>query len=159
MKEYVGQIIRADRGNVGGAIYFYPDHLKFTPRHYRYGSLGFEIPYASIVSYDVVPTHKKRVNIHTANETVFFELYHIDLCLMLLDQAIKEAQGADAPALAKPKAAPAAPAASPAAPAAAKPAEKEDDLDALARLAALYSAGALTEEEFAAMKAKIINGK
>ena len=145
MREYVGQRIRADRGNVGGMLYFYADRLVWTPRHYRYNSLGFEVQYSDIVTYEVMQTHKKRLDIVTKDDTYFVELYHIDLAMMWIDAAVKDAKG-ESPKVVEAQAV--------------EPTEKkEDDLDALARLAALHKSGALTDDEFKAMKAKIINGK
>jgi Short C-terminal domain len=55
-------------------------------------------------------------------------------------------------------AAPAAPAAAPAAPAAAAPAAGDDMVAQLQKLADLKAAGVLSDEEFAAAKAKVLAG-
>ncbi len=142
MREYVGQMMRADRGNVAGGLYFYGDRLVWNPRHYQFNGMRFELPYGEIEAYDIVPTKKKHVNIHMKNgDTYFVDIYHLDLFMMMLDQAMRESKN-------------------PRALAAAKKADDdngEDDLEALARLAALHQSGALSDEEFEKMKAKIIN--
>lgn len=154
MKEYVGKKMIADRDNEGGGVYFKEDSLEWRPRKYQYQGKAFTVSYADIVSYDVVATHKKRINLHTESEVYYVDMYRVDTFLFWLDKALAEAK--------KPAEAPAIPAP---APEALPPAEevtpepKADPIEALTKLAALHEAGALTDDEFAAMKAKIIHGE
>lgn len=147
MREYVGQFIKADRGNVAGILYFYSESLVWKPRAYRYNAMSFDIPYRDIKNYEVMESKKKHVTIDTESETYAIDIYHIDLFMMNLDMALRDVRNAsgkkEAPAL----------------PSSSARMEGEDDLSALARLAALHDSGALTDEEFTAMKAKIISGK
>ena len=142
MREYVGQILKCDRGNVAGILYFYGENLVWKPRHYRYNAMSFEIPYGDIIKYEVMESKKKHVTIMTKSGDYGIDIYHIDLFMMNLDLAMREFSGEGG---------------APKAPAIKAP-EEEDDLDALTRLAELHRSGALTDAEFAAMKAKIIHG-
>ena len=137
MKEYVGQKMIADHDNYGGGVYFYEDRLEWMPRNYRFKERSFSIPYGEIDKVNVVETFKKRINIFTKDGKIHsIDLYRVDTFLMLLDKARAEYNVVEAPVV--------------------SPTPESSDLDELARLGELHANGVLTDEEFAAMKAKII---
>ncbi len=151
MREYVGRKMIADHADIGGGIYFYEESFAWKPRHYRFNSQAFEIRYADIEDVNVVETRKKRINIKANGQIYFVDLYKVDHFLFFLDQAIKEAkQGVTSkPILTSLTKEPKEEA----------PAPKKEDGDITEKIlevAKLRDEGLITEEEFQAIKARLI---
>ena len=142
MNEYVGKKMIADHQNIGGGVYFYEDYLEWLPRNYRFKDESFKVYYKDITSVQVLETFKKRIIMLTDKGDFFIDLYRVDTFLYLLDMARKGAGN---------------PSSDPVIEVPAEPINPEPKgLDELERLAKLHESGALTDEEYAAAKQKIL---
>ena len=116
-----------------GGVYFYDDYFEWINR--STGS-GFRIKYENIRDIDVVFSNKKKVIILlNSGEKRNLYLYKHDVLVRLLNEAIERVKN--------------------------KPvneaiSNEEDDITKLERLAKLHDSGALTDEEFAKAKQKIL---
>lgn len=128
---YEKMVCDSDYGD--GGVYFYDEYLEWINRN---SGTGFKIYYKDIKDINVILTQKKKVVILLNNgETKNLYLYKHDVLTKLINDAIERVNGKKE-----------------------EPVEesKEDDLSKLERLARLHESGALTDEEFAKAKAKIL---
>lgn len=131
---YEKMVCDSDYGD--GGVYFYDDYFEWINR--STGS-GFRIKYENIRDIDVVFSNKKKVIILlNSGEKRNLYLYKHDVLVRLLNEAIERVKN--------------------------KPvneaiSNEEDDITKLERLAKLHDSGALTDEEFAKAKQKILGQK
>ena len=127
----------SDRGN--GGVYFYEEYFEWVGRG---TASGFRIHYKDIVDIKVLLTHKKRVTvILRSGESRNLYTYKYDNLVKFLKDGIERSNEANVVDVESKDV---------------KPEEKEDDLSKLERLAKLHNEGALTDEEFAKAKEKIL---
>ena len=126
----------SDRGD--GGIYFYEEYFEWLERD---KGTGFRIWYKSIKDVKVVMTQKKKVIILTQQgQSVNLYLYKYEELLKILYERMNASKEAPIDAeVSKPEAK-----------------DDGDDLSKLERLAKLHESGALTDEEFAQAKKKIL---
>ena len=129
----------SDRGD--GGIYFYEEYFEWLERD---KGTGFRIWYKSIKDVKVVMTQKKKVIILTQQgQSVNLYLYKYEELLKILYERMNASKEAPIDAeVSKPEAK-----------------DDGDDLSKLERLAKLHESGALTDEEFAQAKKKILGQK
>lgn len=128
---YEKMVCDSDYGD--GGVYFYDEYLEWI---HRSSGTGFKIYYKDIKDINVILSQKKKVIILLNNgETKNLYLYKHDVLTKLINDAIERVNGKKE-----------------------EPVEesKEDNLSKLERLARLHESGALTDEEFAKAKAKIL---
>ena len=122
--------------NLGdGGVYFYEDHLTWENRD---NGNSFSIAYKDIKNVEVIHTFKKQVIVTTSDDKKHtFMLYKADTFVSLLYRFMEGKKDKEDVIDAEVK-------------------PVEDDLSKLERLAKLHDSGALTDEEFAKAKAKIL---
>ena len=123
------QTFRCDTNRGDGNIFLFDEYFEWFNRD---TGDGFRVRYEVIKDIRVVRTNKSQVIIITksGNEVVLF-LYKTDELLSILYERINSIKGNDAPV-------------------------EEDMLAKLERLAKLHESGALTDEEFAKAKEKLL---
>ena len=124
-----------DTASADGEVYFYKDYLEWVKR--GSGATTIKIFYEAISDVKVIPSFKKQVIIYTkGGKQQSFYLYKANTFVATLHRIMEERENSNVvEAEVKPK---------------------DDDLSKLERLAKLHESGALTDEEFAKAKAKIL---
>lgn len=128
---YEKMVCDSDYGD--GGVYFYDDFFDWINRD---SGKGFRIHYKDIKDVKVIMSQKRKVTIYLNDETnKNLYLYKYENLLKIIYEAIDRVNGKKQ-----------------------EPVEvaKEDDLSKLERLAKLHESGALTDEEFAKAKQKIL---
>ena len=128
---YEKMVCDSDYGD--GGVYFYDDFFDWINRD---SGRGFRIHYKDIKDVKVIMSQKRKVTIYLndgTNKNLY--LYKYENLLKIIYEAIDRVNGKKQ-----------------------EPVEvaKEDDLSKLERLAKLHESGALTDEEFAKAKQKIL---
>ena len=117
-----------------GGVFFYEDYLEWTNRS---SGATFKVIYKDISDVQVIRTFKKQVVISMKDgQKHIFMLYRADTFVSILYRLMGKAPESDVID--------------------AEVSPKEDDLDKLERLAKLHESGALSDEEFAKAKEKIL---
>ena len=117
-----------------GEVYFYDEYLEWVNRS-NGGTI--KIFYESISDVKVIPSLKKQVVIYTkGGKQQSFFLYKANTFVATLHRIMEERENSNVVE--------------------AEVEPKDDDLSKLERLAKLHESGALTDEEFAKAKAKIL---
>ena len=117
-----------------GGVFFYDDYLEWTNRS---SGATFKVIYKDISDVQVIRTFKKQVVISMKDgQKHTFMLYRADTFVSILYRLMGKAPESDVID--------------------AEVSPKEDDLDKLERLAKLHESGALSDEEFAKAKEKIL---
>lgn len=124
-------ICDSDHGD--GGIYFYEDHFDWVNRN---SGRGFRIFYDTIKDVQVTMSHKKRITITTKGGKVeHLYLYKYETLLDLLTDLMNKSKNKEQEKV---------------------EVVEEDALTKLERLAKLHDSGAITDEEFAEAKAKLL---
>jgi hypothetical protein len=132
MQEIPFKTMVCDSRQGDGGIYFYNDYFEWLNRDTR---RGFRVNYSDIKDVKVIMNRKKQVTIITNNGTfVDLYLYRYEELLSIIYSKMDELKKGET----------------------SQQADASDDLDKLERLAKLHESGALTDEEFAKAKAKIL---
>ena len=132
MQEIPFKTMICDSRQGDGGIYFYNDYFEWLNRDTR---RGFRVNYSDIKDVKVIMNRKKQVTIITNNGTfVDLYLYRYEELLSIIYSKMDEIKKGET----------------------SQQADAGDDLDKLERLAKLHESGALTDEEFAKAKAKIL---
>ncbi len=132
MQEIPFKTMICDSRQGDGGIYFYNDYFEWLNRDTR---RGFRVNYSDIKDVKVIMNRKKQVTIVTNNGTfVDLYLYRYEELLSIIYSKMDEIKKGET----------------------SQQADVGDDLDKLERLAKLHESGALTDEEFAKAKAKIL---
>ena len=132
MQEIPFKTMICDSRQGDGGIYFYNDYFEWLNRDTR---RGFRVNYSDIKDVKVIMNRKKQVTIITNNGTfVDLYLYRYEELLSIIYSKMDELKKGGT----------------------SQQADAGDDLDKLERLAKLHESGALTDEEFAKAKAKIL---
>ena len=132
MQEIPFKTMICDSRQGDGGIYFYNDYFEWLNRDTR---RGFRVNYSDIKDVKVIMNRKKQVTIVTNNGTfVDLYLYRYEDLLSIIYSKMDEIKKGET----------------------SQQADVGDDLDKLERLAKLHESGALTDEEFAKAKAKIL---
>lgn len=122
-----------------GNIYFYDEYFEWINRS---TGGGFRVWYKSIADIQVIRTGKNEVILITKEgKKVSLFIYKVDTLLSILYERIKVANGGQSIEDTKPK----------------SEEEKDEMLSQLERLAKLHESGALTDEEFAKAKEKLLS--
>ena len=127
---YEKMVCDSDYGD--GGVYFYDEFFDWINRD---SGKGFRIHYKDIKDIQVIMSQKRKVTVYLNNGTnKNLYLYKYENLLKIIYEAMDRVNGK-------------------------KEEPGEDDLSKLERLAKLHESGALTDEEFALAKQKILEGK